>query len=508
MTVAMTDDTDTQLKSTLAKLDVPPDFAEYERTTEADVVVRLEEWRRAAYAVLCDLRTRLAAIARQEQQPELPLETRARVVYIAAQFDGDGAWVLDTTKDVAREILAPYDTPSSEPDLALLTHLLTHHIKPVFHSNPHPAVHLSTGRRLARPAGGRAGVLDYYEAQAWKRRPGAPNVLAWCVRHIEGTMYERVWHLVIPPMMTLLDDYEVPYKTLGVRIVSEMLDRVPPELLRRTGMDGLILASLHKCFPNLRDPGTPALLRLAVPTCVQFIEATTPPGSKQRFDQLCAVFGDGVIGAVWFYSGSERAALEASLDTLPVIVDALGVGVARYLKAIIPQLTYPLLTAPAHTTPLSTQLASARALRAVLAACAPRAHRWRGDVLDAVCRCWVALGAPGAEDKKGGGGRCEEGDEGEHREGGEDCGTRSPMSRAVETDGPLTRGFGVGSDAAAENEEEKERRELREALQDVCADLARMCPSVVQNEYARLQRASPHPFSALVAPRGNEGADR
>ena len=61
-------------------------------------------------------------------------------------------------------------------------------------------------------------------------------------------MYERVWHLVIPPMMTLLDDYEVPYKTLGVRIVSEMLDRVPPELLRRTGMDGLILAVSYPSF--------------------------------------------------------------------------------------------------------------------------------------------------------------------------------------------------------------------------------------------------------------------
>ena len=40
--------------------------------------------------------------------------------------------------------------------------------------------------------------------------------------------------------MTMLDDYEVRYKTRGVRNVSDMLDNVPPELLRRTGMNDLI----------------------------------------------------------------------------------------------------------------------------------------------------------------------------------------------------------------------------------------------------------------------------
>lgn len=40
--------------------------------------------------------------------------------------------------------------------------------------------------------------------------------------------------------MTLLDDYEARYKLRGVEIVSEMLRHVPKELLKRTGVDGLI----------------------------------------------------------------------------------------------------------------------------------------------------------------------------------------------------------------------------------------------------------------------------
>ena len=52
--------------------------------------------------------------------------------------------------------------------------------------------------------------------------------------------YEDLWHLVIPPVMTLLDDYEARYRLRGAEIVSEMLQVVPGELLRKTGVDGLI----------------------------------------------------------------------------------------------------------------------------------------------------------------------------------------------------------------------------------------------------------------------------
>jgi hypothetical protein len=59
---------------------------------------------------------------------------------------------------------------------------------------------------------------------------------------VQSVAYESLWHLVIPPVMTLLDDYEAPYKLRGIRIVSEMLERVPADLLRRTGVDGLLFS--------------------------------------------------------------------------------------------------------------------------------------------------------------------------------------------------------------------------------------------------------------------------
>lgn len=42
--------------------------------------------------------------------------------------------------------------------------------------------------------------------------------------------------------MTLLDDYQVTYKLHGISIISRMLKTVPPDLLRRTGVDELIFS--------------------------------------------------------------------------------------------------------------------------------------------------------------------------------------------------------------------------------------------------------------------------
>lgn len=58
---------------------------------------------------------------------------------------------------------------------------------------------------------------------------------------IQSQDYGRLWYLVIPPIMTFLDDYQVPYKLKGVKMVEELLQHVPREILKRTGVDGLIL---------------------------------------------------------------------------------------------------------------------------------------------------------------------------------------------------------------------------------------------------------------------------
>ncbi|KAG9317102.1 hypothetical protein JVU11DRAFT_1290 [Chiua virens] len=76
--------------------------------------------------------------------------------------------------------------------------------------------------------------------------------------------------------MSFLDDYQVPYKIIGVRLVSGMLTRVPPDLLLQTGVDTLIFTSLTNSLSHLGDKSTPDLIRSAVTTTLQLIDLTTP----------------------------------------------------------------------------------------------------------------------------------------------------------------------------------------------------------------------------------------
>jgi hypothetical protein len=41
-------------------------------------------------------------------------------------------------------------------------------------------------------------------------------------------------------MMTLLDDFEAGFKLQGVLVVQQMLQHVPKDLMKRTGINGLI----------------------------------------------------------------------------------------------------------------------------------------------------------------------------------------------------------------------------------------------------------------------------
>jgi hypothetical protein len=83
---------------------------------------------------------------------------------------------------------------------------------------------------------------------------------------------------------------------------------------------------------HLQNPETPGLLHAAIPALLSLILLTTSPNSAQRFDQLCGLLGDGIIGGIWLYASDNLGALLASLDALPSVVRSLGIGSVRYLK--------------------------------------------------------------------------------------------------------------------------------------------------------------------------------
>ncbi|KAF8591494.1 hypothetical protein K439DRAFT_1553144 [Ramaria rubella] len=319
----------------------------------------------------------------------------ASVVAITAPLAHEEQWITDSMCAIAKDIMLNLPAPT----LQTITCVLFQHIKPLFAKTPHPSLNPESGRKLSRPAGGPFAAHDHYNDQIWKTFPGIANLLLWCVEHLKPNWdmrmqsedYEHVWHLLIPPTMTLLDDYQSHYRLKGLIVVSALLDHVPPESLKRTGVDGLLVSSLRTTMIHLHSPLTPELLRRSVPILLRVIDLTTPVHSKQRFDLLCALLGDGIIGAVWIYAYEEWETLEASMIALPNIIQELGIGSIRYLKALIPQIVHNLTSLPPRQQTASLQLASLGALEVIIDISRVRIHKWKTPIVEGLAKAWTAL---------------------------------------------------------------------------------------------------------------------
>lgn len=372
--------------------------------------VDLDKWKADAERTLLEVRDLVRNIREKTsgdgQGMSAEEEEDASTVYFAAQFDnGTQAWVNEQSSLYAQEILRSY-TP---PPTSLLHALLSTHLRPLFIAHPHPNLS-STGRKRQGQSQGQ-NTDYYYSEQTWKDHPGVGSVLSWCVRSMQADQYESLWPLLLPPLMAFLDDYQLPYRLEGTRIVDAFLDTVPRELVRRTGVGEVFYTAMSKSTQLLSDPLTPGLLSATIPALLRLIDLTTTTttttrpitsgsvlGSKatkpeaERFTKLCKLLGEHIIGHVWVYASENVDVMRATTDVLPGVVGALGVGGVRYLKAIIPQLLHTL--SPPTPVPSSLQISTLVALQATFRTCAPRIARWRETILAGLARAWVLLCEP------------------------------------------------------------------------------------------------------------------
>ncbi|KAF8529111.1 hypothetical protein BU17DRAFT_80296 [Hysterangium stoloniferum] len=398
---------------------------------------RILEWKSNAHSTLSELKVWVA----KTDVASLEHEDLASIAAIAVSLNNESdlfyqriarrGLIGATRTDIMAQL------PS--PTLEVITCVLSKHVKPCFSKTPHSLLNPSTGRKRSRPAGGPSAILDFYENQEWKAYPGIAALLLWCLNCTEGREYEYIWHLVIPPIMTLLDDYESYYKLDGVKVVCELLNHAPPELLKRTGVDGLLMTSLKTALLHLHSPLTPQIILAAVPAHLQLINLTTASGSKVRFDQLCTLLGEGIIGGIWMYAYQEWETLEASMVAARDVVRNLGVGTTRYLKALVSQLMLNIASL-SQQHQLSMQLASLGLLEVIICVCKSRIDNWTGLILGGVARLWVNL----------------------------------------------------------EDSDFVNKQDVQRAIQKVTYVLGEACPSVVLNEYDRLLTCDSSMFQGLL----------
>lgn len=217
---------------------------------------------------------------------------------------------------------------------------------------------------------------------------------------------EKHFSLLIPPTLALIDDETTSFKTRGYTLLTQLLKPIRDshsDILQRTNLSSVFEDAIKPCFYSLptitSEDDSIRLLDVAYPALLVVLKTAHHPADKaspetqDRYKNAIArILRDHLIPS-FHHITSSASFLYPHLSTLfltqiTTILPDLAIHTTKYLQELIPIL-YSTLSSPfgpAHVPLLRSAVA---ATRAVILNAHPRIWRWRGEILGAVCACWV-----------------------------------------------------------------------------------------------------------------------
>ncbi|CAK1358398.1 unnamed protein product [Cercospora beticola] len=300
----------------------------------------------------------------------------------------------------------------------LVQHFLKLTIRPLF-IKATPATVTEQGRKVTTerlPEKLTMSSMDDNVKKPWKTANDSYSldVLAWVMRSLDEKLVAQVWPLIIPPLLTLVDDWEARYKCIGADFIDALLKSTPSALLERTGLGEVFEQALMPCLtylPTITEEEEsipllssvyPALLTLArkrFPNEEPAPPTTTPltPTARQKVQMLDTIIRKGIIYGYSHCGTSNPKITTVLFSNLAIYLQELGIDSVKHPKFLIPTLSEA-LSSSTGTATIPMLLSATDALQAVIRNAWPRMAGYRGEVLKGVTLCWIkVMGGTGDE---------------------------------------------------------------------------------------------------------------
>lgn len=292
---------------------------------------------------------------------------------------------------------------------SLVRHFLTLTIRPLF-AKAKPTTVTDAGRKntaTVLPKKMTAENMDESTKKPWKneREAYALDLLRYCVQTLDERTVEEVWPLVLPPLLTLVDDWEAKYKTFGVQLVQTLLKVTPGPLLARTGLGDVFEEALMPCLTFMPDitpeqesvrllnATYPALLALAAaryPSSLSSISTSNVSDpSRQRINFFDTMIRKGIIYGYTYSSNYPRITSTLFKHVIPIL-EALGIDSVKHLQYLLPILSETLCH-PLADAQIDTLIDATKVLQAVVLNGWPRMTQYRGEVLKGLTSAWLSV---------------------------------------------------------------------------------------------------------------------
>lgn len=299
---------------------------------------------------------------------------------------------------------------------ALASHFLALTIRPLF-VKARPDNLTEQGRKKAAPelpAKMTSENSDERITKPWKseRDSFVLALLKWVVDSLDEKTAECVWPLLVPPILTLVDDWEAQHKRLGAELLHSLLRVTSPTLLSRTGLGSVFEDGLMPCLtylPSLTpEQDSIAILSTAYPalftlTTTRFPRPTTDASEdtnrRDRVKALDTIVRKGVLHA-YAHCGQYPGISRVLFLNLATLLNELGIDSVKHLQYILPTLSES-LTQAANTRQAELLAATLQALQALIFNAWPRMVEHRVEVMKSVSVAWLIMKEQAAEDDGG-----------------------------------------------------------------------------------------------------------
>lgn len=289
---------------------------------------------------------------------------------------------------------------------ALASHFLKLTIRPLF-VKAKPDNVTEQGRKKEKselPAKMTSENSDERITKPWKsdKDKFALALLKWIVNGLEEKSTEQLWPLLVPPILTLVDDWETQYKQLGAELLHSLLRATPPTLLSRTGLGSVFEDALMPCLtylPSLTpESDSISILAATYPALFTLIKTRFPittsiplkdPIRPNRIKSLDTILRKGILHAYAHcgqYPGITRILF---LNLVPLLND-LGIDSVKHLQYILPMLSET-LTQAAKAQQTDLLMATLQALQAVIFNGWPRMFEHRMEIMKGATIPWLIL---------------------------------------------------------------------------------------------------------------------
>ena len=269
-------------------------------------------------------------------------EEHVDVFFTVLRLDGTDVWTSSTTRSIIDgEVTLKATLPqlivemTHRIDRASTALSLLNQLRPIFSTTPHPMLNETNSRALSHPAGGKSAQDDFHDSdtQSFKRKEnwGIYNVLSWSTRNLSPMTLEKNIRLVLPPTLVLMDDWEPLWRLRGVMVLDSWLNHMNQDVMRRMGVDKLLMDSLIHTLSLHSSPPLKGVLRVAVNLIKKSLQG------KELAEAYTQVMEKGIING-WTYapSGMEgRKVLITIAGDLELLCTELGDGIVRWLKVLL-----------------------------------------------------------------------------------------------------------------------------------------------------------------------------